>query len=53
MRSQLDDKGKQEMAEMLAKGYSKKDIINHAHKTIFVLLNSLNGYMIKLSKIWR
>ena len=32
MRSQLDDKAKEEIKEMLAKGYSKKDIINHLMK---------------------
>jgi len=29
MRGQLDDAGKDQIKEMLAKGYSKKDIINH------------------------
>ena len=32
MRSQLDDQAKEEIKEMLAKGYSKKDIINHLMK---------------------
>ncbi len=32
MRGQLDEKGKKEIAEMLAKGYSKKDIIAHMMK---------------------
>merc|ERR1711972_548342 len=34
MRSQVDEETKKEIAAMLAKGYSKQDVINHLMKTM-------------------
>merc|ERR1712037_561796 len=34
MRSQVDEETKKEMAAMLAKGYSKQDVINHLMKNM-------------------
>jgi len=52
MRGQLDEKGKEEIKEMLAKGYSKKDIINHLLKNTKTVEEKERENIEKLSAVF-